>query len=96
MSTHFYIFLFAGTQKLGEGKGVAAPGEVISRIQRTVSYEFVHVAMEGVRARLDDRVYDSASGLPVFGREAAGQNGELLMASTPKALPITLPGPLLA
>jgi len=52
--------------------------------------------MEGVRARLDDRVYDSASGLPVFGREAVGQNGELLMASTPKAPPITLPGPLLA
>src|SRR6267143_1829933 len=59
-------------------RGVAAPGEVISRIQRTVSYEFVHVAMEGVRARLGDGIYDSAGGLPILGREPAGQNGELL------------------
>src|SRR5260370_13109229 len=33
--------------------------------------------MEGVRARLGDGVHDSSGGLPVFGREAAGQNGEL-------------------
>ena len=59
-------------------RGVAAPGEVISRVQRTVSYEFVHVAMEGVRAGLGDRVYDSAGGLPILGREPAGQNRELL------------------
>src|SRR5260370_4481027 len=58
-------------------RGVAAPGEVIPRVQRTVPYEFVHVAMEGVRARLGDGVHDSSGGLPVFGREAAGQNGEL-------------------
>src|SRR5713101_9377114 len=59
-------------------RGVAAPGEVIPRVQRAVSYEFVHVAMEGVRARLGDGIYDSAGGLPILGREPAGQNRELL------------------
>src|SRR5260370_1274160 len=58
-------------------RGVAAPGEVIPRVQRTVPYELVHVAMEGVRARLGDGVHDSSGGLPVFGRKAAGENGEL-------------------
>src|SRR5882762_179519 len=59
-------------------RSIAAPGEVIPRIQRTVPYEFVHVAMEGVRARLGDGIYDSAGGLPVFRRETPGQNGKLL------------------
>jgi len=57
--------------------GVAAPGEVISRIQRTVPYEFVNVAMEGVRADLV--MAFTTPPVPSHTRpRTPGQNGELL------------------
>src|SRR5712672_4376237 len=59
-------------------RSIAAPGEVISRVQRAVPYKFVGVAVERVRTGFGDGIDDPAGGLPVFGREAAGQHGELL------------------
>src|SRR5260370_7019445 len=52
-------------------RGVAAPGEVIPRVQRTVPYEFVHVAMEAVRAPLVDRVPNSPAPFPFFAPQPA-------------------------
>src|SRR5260370_25048014 len=74
-------------------RGVAAPGEVIPRVQRTVPYEFVHVAMEGVRARLGDGAHDSSGDLPVFGRKAAGENGELANGVHTEGGPAHVAGP---
>src|ERR1700731_3987984 len=58
--------------------GVGTSGKIISRVQCTVSNELIQIAVEGVRARLRDRVYDSARGLAVFGREASGEDREFL------------------